>query len=131
MQILNRSGMTENFQDKPAEVIAGIHKGMPTASEPDRLFALAELSFLHATRSGDRSYFLASAVYAYAFIFPRSAQDSPDSFDPRLRTAVDLYNQGLAQGFTENETRQVVLQAGSYWLPFGELVVRVDPNEFR
>jgi pimeloyl-ACP methyl ester carboxylesterase len=70
-------------------------------------------------------------VYAYAFIFPRSAQDSPDSFDPRLRTAVDLYNQGLAQGFTENETRQVVLQAGSYWLPFGELVVRVDPNEFR
>jgi len=131
MQILNRSGLAETFRDNPAGVIETLHKGMPTASESDRLFALAELSFLHAGHSKDRSYYLAAAVYAYAFIFPRNAKDTPDSFDPRLRTAVDLYNQGLAQGFTEKDTRQVVLKAGTYRLPFGELIVNIDPEEFR
>ena len=131
MQILNRSGHADKIQEKPAEAIAAIHQGLPTAREPDRLFALAELSFLHATRSGDRSYYLAAAVYAYGFIFPQDAHDAPDSFDPRLRTAVDLYNRGLAQGFTEKEDGHVVLKAGSYRLPFGELIVAIDPEEFR
>jgi hypothetical protein len=131
MQVLNRSGLAETFEDNPADVIAALHQGMPTASEPDRLFALAELSFLHATRSGDRSHYLSAAVYAYAFLFPPNSKDAPDPFDPRLRTAVDLYNQGLAQGFTENEARRVVLKAGNYRLPFGELLVRIEPDEFR
>jgi pimeloyl-ACP methyl ester carboxylesterase len=131
MQILNRSGLAEEFEDHPADVISAIHKGLPTASEPDRLFALAELSFLHANRSGDRSYFLAAAVYAYGFIFPGDAKDLPDALDPRLRTAVDLYNQGLAQGFTEGEPGRVVLKAGTYRLHFGELVVSIEPDEFR
>ena len=132
MQILNRSGHADKIKEKPAEAIAVIHQGLPTAREPDRLFALAELSFLHATRTGDRSYYLAAAVYAYGFIFPQDAHDAPDSFDPRLRTAVDLYNQGLAQGFTaKGEDRHVVLEAGTYRLPFGELVVAIDPQEFR
>jgi pimeloyl-ACP methyl ester carboxylesterase len=130
MQILNRSGLGGKFGDEPAEVIAAIHKSMPTDREAGRLFALAELSFLHATRSGDRSYFLASAVYAYAFLFPLKAQDSPAAFDPRLRTAVDLYNQGLAEGFAENDPKRVVLKGGTYKLHFGEIEVHVDPEEF-
>jgi pimeloyl-ACP methyl ester carboxylesterase len=131
MQILNRSGHADKIKEKPVEAIAAIHKGLPTAREPDRLFALAELSFLHATRGGDRADYLAAAVYAYAFIFPQTAADAPDRLDPRLRTAVDLYNRGLALGFTDPETRHVVLKAGTYRLPFGELVVAVDPEEFR
>jgi len=131
VQILNRSGLAGKFGDEPAEVIAAIHRGLPTAREPDRLFALAELSFLHAKRSGDTSFFLASAVYAYAFLFPLKAQDSPDAFDPRLRTAVDLYNQGLAEGFSEKDPKRVVLKDGSYKLHFGELDVRINSEEFR
>jgi pimeloyl-ACP methyl ester carboxylesterase len=131
MQILNRSGYAEKIGDEPAEVIAAIHRGLPTARAPDRLFALAELSFLHAKRSRDRAYYLAAAVYAYAFIFPRDAKDAPDPFDPRLRTAVDLYNQGLAQGFTEKEDGHVVFRAGTYRLPLCELKVDIDPQEFR
>jgi pimeloyl-ACP methyl ester carboxylesterase len=130
LQILNRAGLAEKFKSQPTEVISDIHKGMPTASEPDRHFALAELSFLHATRSGDRSYFLASAMYAYAFIFPKNEKDALDPFDPRLRTAVDLYNQGMAEGFTQ-KGKGVVLAPGTYGLPFGELVVHIDPDEFR
>jgi pimeloyl-ACP methyl ester carboxylesterase len=131
VQILNRSGLAGKFGDEPAEVIAAIHRGLPTAREPDRLFALAELSFLHAKRSRDTTYFLAAAVYAYAFLFPLQAQDSPDAFDPRLRTAVDLYNQGLAEGFSEKDPKRVVFKDGIYKLHFGELDVRINAEEFR
>jgi hypothetical protein len=94
LQILNRAGLEKQFQTDPAEGIAALHQALPSAREADRLFALAELSFLHAAQSGDRSYFLAAAVYAYAFLFPQGSGASPDPFDPRFRTAVDLYNRG-------------------------------------
>jgi pimeloyl-ACP methyl ester carboxylesterase len=139
LQILNRAGLEKQFQSEPADVIAALHKALPTAREADRLFALAELSFLHAARSGDRSYFLAAAVYAYAFLFPQDPGAPPDPFDPRFRTAVDLYNRGLSGGFAEPENRQVlipekrrvILEEGVYRLPFGELTVHIDPEEFR
>ncbi len=131
MQILNRSGLAKKYESEPGKVIAALNKGVPTAREADRLFALAELSFLHATKSGDRSYFLSAAVYAYAFLFPKDAGSIPDPFDRRLRTAVDIYNQGIAEGFTDKESKEVVLEAGTYKLPAGELAVRIDPNEFR
>jgi pimeloyl-ACP methyl ester carboxylesterase len=131
LQILNRSGLTETIQSDPAAAIAVLHRGMPTASRSDRLFALAELSFLHAARSGDRAFYLAAALYAYAFLFPQDPAGAPDPFDPRLRTAVDLYNRGLSGGFTEPESRHVVFEQKAYRLPFGELAVRIEPDEFR
>src|SRR5574337_728488 len=60
------------------------------------LFALAEMAFLHAEASGDRSYFLASAAYAYAFLFPDDQSPGQITswgytpFDPRVRIAADL-----------------------------------------
>ena len=139
VQILNRAGLEQQFQSEPAATIAALHKALPTARVADRLFALAELSFLHAAKSGERSYFLAAAVYAYAFLFPQGSGASPDPFDPRFRTAVDLYNRGIIGGFAEPENRQVliperrrvILEEGVYRLPFGELSVRIDPDEFR
>jgi pimeloyl-ACP methyl ester carboxylesterase len=129
LQILNRSGLAKKFQSEPAEVIGALNKGIPTVRETDRLFALAELSFLYATKSDDRPYFLSAAVYAYAFLFPKDAGSIPDPFDPRLRTAANIYNQGIAEGFTNKESKEVLLEAGTYKLPFGELIVRLDPNE--
>ncbi len=131
MQILNRTGLAEDFEERPAEVIAALHQSRPTISDPERLFALAELSFLHAAGSGERSYYLAAAVYAYAFLFPQNRQHLPEALDPRLRTAVDLYNQGLAQGFSAGDPKRVVFKAGTHPLPFGELMLDMDPEEFR
>jgi pimeloyl-ACP methyl ester carboxylesterase len=131
LQILNRAGLTEIYRDKPAVAIAALHRGAWAIDPSDRFFALAELSFLQALRSRDRAHYLASAVYAYAFLFPRDPAAAPGAFDPRLRTAVDVYNQGIAEGFTDRDTNFVVLEAGRYTLPFGELVVRIDPAEYR
>ncbi|OPY70660.1 MAG: hypothetical protein A4E62_01518 [Syntrophorhabdus sp. PtaU1.Bin002] len=130
-QILNRSGLAGRFIDEPEYVIKTLHSGLPTAREPDRLFALAELSFLHATKSGDRSYFLSAAIYAYAFLFPGKTVVSHDAFDPRFRLAADLYNQSLAKGFASIDRREVILKEGTYKVLFGELVVSMNPGETR
>jgi pimeloyl-ACP methyl ester carboxylesterase len=131
MQILNRSGLAGKYGSEPAQVIAAIHKGLPTAREADRIFALAELSFLYASKGGDRSYFLSAAIYAYAFLFPGQTADAPHPFDPRLRIAADLYNQGIAKGFKPENGFDVVLKEGTYKIPFGDLVVTINPDEFR
>jgi pimeloyl-ACP methyl ester carboxylesterase len=130
-QILNRSALAAKFQSEPTQVIAGIHNGLPMVKAADRLFALAELSFLHASKSGDTSYFLSAAIYAYAYLFPVDASASPDPFDPRFRLAVELYNEGIARGFRSDAGRDVVLKEGVYKIPFGDLAVAIDPNEFR
>jgi hypothetical protein len=131
MQILNRAGLAAKFKSAPKEVIATIHKGLPMAKEADRLFALAELSFLHASNSGDTSCFLSAAIYAYAYLFPKDIAASPDPFDPRFRIAVELYNEGIARGFRRDAGRDVVLMEGVYKTSFGDLAVTIDPNEFR
>ena len=53
--------------------------------DEDRLFALAELSFLHAKKTEDRFYYIASAVYAAAFLLPGPHGTAPRGIDPRLR----------------------------------------------
>jgi hypothetical protein len=50
-------------------------------------------------------------VHAYASIFPKNVKDTLDPFDPRLLTAIDPYNRGLAEGFTKKETGKVVLES--------------------
>ena len=130
-QILNRFGLWDEFQHEPAQVIAKIHSGLPGVSESDRLFALAELSFYHATQSHDRSYFLAAAVYAYAFLYPSHQQAAPASIDPRYRTAVDLYNRSIAEGLMSADGTEVALRAGAYKLPFGTLNLYLKDAEFQ
>jgi pimeloyl-ACP methyl ester carboxylesterase len=130
-QILNRAGLGKKFQSEPAEVLAMLHRGLPTASETDRLFALSELSFAYASRNGPRQYYFASAIYAYAFLFPADGRTPPDQSDPRIRVALDLYNRGTAQAFATGDKSEVVIRDGIYRLPFGEIVITTNPDEFR
>ena len=130
-QILNRSGLAQQFQKNPAAVIAALHRGLPTAPPADQRFALAELSFLHGTRSGDSTYFRAAAIYAYAFLYPGDGDVFPHTLDPRLRLAVDLYNLGIARGLVVPESDRVTLKSGWRKLPFGDLTLRTEEDEFR
>lgn len=129
-QILNRADLSARFRTQPAEVLAALHKGLPTASEADRFFALAELSYAYASKGGPQSYYSASVVYAYAFLFPKIGRTDPDPTDPRVRIALDLYNRSLAQAFTAGDRAKVMIGEGNYPLPFGELIVKVDAEEF-
>jgi pimeloyl-ACP methyl ester carboxylesterase len=142
--VLRRLGLLDRFDEEPETVLAELHGGLGSGGDDDRMFALAELSFLHAERTGNRSHFLASAVYAWALLFPGEATGVRlQRSDPRLRLAYDLYNQAVAQGLTEPRDQgdasggaptagegpgEVRLEPGARKLPFGTLQLTRDES---
>src|SRR3989449_5380709 len=90
-QLLRRLGISERFETHPEAVLAGL-RGSGAGLDREFLFALAELSFAHAEKNHLREYYLAAAVYAYAFLFTDPAALNADPIDPRLQLAANLYN---------------------------------------
>lgn len=130
-QVLQRSNLMERYDDDPEAALGKMRKTLTTRFTPGRLFALAELSFYHAEQSDNKEYYLAAAVYAYAFLFPENDARPPDPLDPRRRLAANLYNLGLVHGLDSPDGEEVLLQEGTYALPFGELELTVEPSAFR
>ncbi len=130
IQTLNRSNLFDRFRDDPAGALAELRARYLADPQPVDLFALAELSFVHAERGGGRPFYLASAVYAYGFLFPGRGKPVPDPFDPRLRLAADLYNRGLTAGLASEDGSVVDLSPRTLPLSFGELVLDSDPSSF-
>jgi pimeloyl-ACP methyl ester carboxylesterase len=132
VQVLIRTGLAQRFHDDPEGTLAAL-RGTGVDLSRDRLFALAELAFVHAEEARQPQYYLAAAVYAYAFLFPTVGTDRDISLspvDPRPRLAADLYNLGLTLGLSTPERDRVVLAAGRQPLPFGTLTLAVDPEQF-
>src|SRR5215831_12714461 len=76
--VLYEHGLFGAFNAHPGDVIAKLHRIMVEEhGNPDLLFALSELSFLHGQKSKTTQYNLAAAVYAYAFLFPEGTGRSP------------------------------------------------------
>lgn len=130
--VLHREALSGAFESYPEQTIASLHRTATSARpDPDTLFALSELSFRHAEDSGKPPYFLASAVYAFAFLFPDDPAQRPNAFDPRVRIASDLYNRSLTSAFASADRSRVLLQAGRYELPFGSIDITFDPGTAR
>jgi pimeloyl-ACP methyl ester carboxylesterase len=130
-QILERTELSARFKSDPEQVLAELNSGLGKTDEHDRLFALSELSFEHAEDARSQSYYLASAAYAYAFLFPANPADAPGPYDPRLRLAVDLYNRGIALGLASRDGKEVDLAERQLNLPFGSLELRDNPQGFK
>ena len=130
--VLDRWDLKERFESDPEGALAQLHAAVTGGNAGrDELFALAELSFLHAEQTGKQEYYLAAAVYAYALLFPSGAAEPLYSIDRRLRVAADLYNRGLTSGFASADGSVVELRGGTRSLPFGELTVELDPKWLR
>jgi pimeloyl-ACP methyl ester carboxylesterase len=121
-QLMNLN-LYQRFEEDPVKALAELHAGLAPDGDEDRVFALAELSFLYAEKSGDRSYYLASAVYAYAFLLPGKHGEIPSGIDPRFRWAADIYNQSLTQAAKSDNGAYAIPMGGTFKLPFGELTV--------
>ena len=130
-EFLYRLNLSEKYRKDPAKTINELHAGLGQGDEPNRLFALAELSFDYAEHGGGHSYYLASAAYAWAFLFPENPGVRPGCYDPRARTAMDLYNRGVTAGLASGTGDEVDLSARSMALPFGPLQLDVDPACFK
>jgi len=130
--VLYRRDLFVKFTDQPEATMAEMHAAVVAGKGGrDDLCALAELSFAHAETTGKQSYYLASVVYAYAFLFPGEGHTQPDPFDPRLRLAADLYNRGITEGFKSKDGTEVELRAGTFELPFGWMDVDFDSAALR
>jgi len=130
--VLLERGLFNDFDDHPEAVIAQLHQTMVMAGgDPDMLFALAELSFLHGREAKKVEYDLAALVYAYAFLFPEGEGKAPGRFDPRLRIAADLYNWALTAAFSSKGGSEVVPRGGTFTLPFGRMEVAFDSAALR
>ncbi len=117
----------QRFEDEPEKALAEMHAGLAPNGDEDRLFALTELSFAHAEASGEKSYYLAAAVYAYAFMLPGEHGTAPRAIDPRFRWAADIYNQALTRAAMVDE--KPIPRGGTFKLPFGELIVEFNEND--
>ncbi|HXJ82123.1 MAG TPA: hypothetical protein VMS64_26000 [Candidatus Methylomirabilis sp.] len=131
--VLFERGLFDAFDENPEATITELHRVMRASEgDPDLLFALAELSFLHGQAATKPEYYLAAAVYAYAFLFPDNTGDAaPGRFDPRLRSAADLYDWALTASFASGDGSEVVPRGGTFALPFGQIEVAFDPAELR
>jgi pimeloyl-ACP methyl ester carboxylesterase len=119
----------DRFEDEPEKALAEMHAGLAPKGDEDRVFALAELSFLYAQNSGERSYYLASAVYAYSYLLPGKHGTRPSGIDPRFRWAADIYNQALTRAAMLEDQEYPVPRGGNFKLPFGEITVEFDEKE--
>ncbi|HEY8371030.1 MAG TPA: hypothetical protein VIM86_17145 [Thermodesulfobacteriota bacterium] len=128
LQVLNRADLADRFEADPEATLEALREPLSQRVTADRLFALAELSFLHAQETKTRGYYLAAVAYAYAFLFPE-ARPPPDALDPRLRLAADLYNLGLAAGFAAPGGADLAVEPGIVPLPFGDLQLSLPPAE--
>jgi pimeloyl-ACP methyl ester carboxylesterase len=133
-QVLDRNKLVERFDADAEATLAELRNTLTqqVAEErlQDRRFALSELSFLYAEKSGKGAHYLASAVYAYAFLFPEDGSPEPNPLDPRRRLAADLYNRGLTRGLASADGQEVILEERTLSLPFGELTLSVEPSGF-
>ncbi len=126
--VLTRWDLNKQFATDPEAALAALQaKVADGTAGSDEVFALAEMSFQHAERTGKPAYYLAAAVYAYAFLFPDGVDAPPNPYDPRLRIACDLYNRALTSAFESADQSQVKFHGGEFALPFGKLRVAFDP----
>lgn len=125
-ELLTRFGLRETYEDDMEEAIAQLHAGLSGDADADRLFALAELSFLLAEDRENRKFALAAAIYAYAFLFESDIDLSSTVFDPRIDVARNLYNRGLRYGLATDDFDRIDVESRSMPLPFGALDLQLE-----
>jgi pimeloyl-ACP methyl ester carboxylesterase len=128
-QFLQRLALGSAWRKQPAEALARLHQGLGSLDEPDRLFVLAELSFAYAEETAARERYLAAAVYAWNFLFPEDPELAPSPWDPRKRTALDLYNRGITEGLSAADGLHVEVSSRTVELPFTTLSVELAPGD--
>jgi pimeloyl-ACP methyl ester carboxylesterase len=127
--VLRRWVLSEGYGSNPDEAILALHAIVVSGrGGEDELITLAEMAFLRAEKVHTRPYYLAAAIYSYAFLFPEKGFEPPSPYDPRLRLAADLYNLGITRGFASADGATVETTGGSYELPFGKLDVAFNPS---
>jgi pimeloyl-ACP methyl ester carboxylesterase len=126
--VLRRAALLEVFDNRPEDAIAALRaQAIGTGMRWPDLYALAELNYYEGRRTKSKAMLLASALYAYAVLFPAGDADRPSPYSAQFLQAADFYNLALTQVLSGAGAEGVAnLQSGRYDLPFGAVDVTVD-----
>src|SRR6266850_1258745 len=129
--VLRRWVLSERYDDDPAGAITALQTiAADGRGDEDEVITLAEMAYLYGKSSHQRPYFLAAAIYSFAFLFPEKGLKPPSPYDPRFRLAADLYSLGIIHAFASADDATVEFRSGDYELPFGRVRVAVNPSGF-
>jgi pimeloyl-ACP methyl ester carboxylesterase len=126
--VLRRAALLEVFDYRPDDAITALRaQAIATGMHWPDLYALAELNYYEGRHTKSKAMLLASALYAYAVLFPTGDTDRPSPYAGEFLHAADFYNLALTQVLSGAGAEGVAtLQSGRYDLPFGVVDVRVD-----
>ena len=103
--VLHRYELEDRFRRAPRETLQMLHEKAIHEPRRDLLLGLAELNYIegerlrHSVKPWDpnhsHDYFLASAIYAWLFLFADAPEATPSPAEPRFRNACILYNCAL------------------------------------
>jgi len=128
--VLRRYNLVDLYANDPQLALSRLREVVVSGrGDNDELYALAELSYLYAAKSGSKPYAMSAAVYAYAYLFPDDTEQRPEGIDPRYRWACDMYAEALTQALQEPGGRTLRLQGGPYELSFGTIELDFDEHD--
>lgn len=126
--VLRRAALLEVFDYRPDDAITALRaQAIATGMHWPDLYALAELNYYQGRRTKSKAMLLASALYAYAVLFPAGNADRPSPYSAQFLHAADFYNLALTQVLSGAGAEGVAnLQSGRVDVPFGVVDVTVD-----
>jgi pimeloyl-ACP methyl ester carboxylesterase len=131
--VLRRNALLDTFDTQPDATISALRtQAIATGMQWPDLYALAEMSYLEGRRTKSKPLLLASALYAYAVLFPAGDATRPSPYSPQFQHATNFYNLALTQVLSRDSSEAAAsLDAGPYPLPFGTVNVAVDQASLR
>ena len=126
--VLRRAALLDTFDTWPDATITALRaQAIATGMQWPDLYALAEMSYYEGRRTKSKPMLLASALYAYAVLFPAGDAERPSPYSAQFLHAADFYNLALTQVLSGAGAEGVAtLQSGRYDVPFGVVDVTVD-----
>ncbi len=138
IEVLRRYDLSAPGRGDPSPAIEVLHQRAVEDDRRDVLFALSELCYEQGDRTDARSegprseaglsHFLASAAYAYLYLFGSSREPLPNFLDSRVHHASELYRWALGRAFLRLDEYDPVLELpeARRRLPVGSLRVQLD-----
>jgi pimeloyl-ACP methyl ester carboxylesterase len=126
--VLRRAAVLDAFDAYPDQTIAALRtQAIATGMQWQDLYALAEMNYERGRQTKSKEMLLASALYAFAVLFPANNADRPSPYSPQFVHANDFYNLALTQVLSGvGAEGTATLTSRRFALPFGTLDVTVD-----
>ncbi|MBS0559985.1 MAG: alpha/beta hydrolase [Proteobacteria bacterium] len=126
--VLRRAALLDLFDAAPDTAIADLRaQAIASGMHWPELFALAEMTYDQGRRKGSKPMLLASALYAYAVLFPAGDADKPSPYSAQFQHATSFYNLALTQVLSRDSGEgTATLEGGSFPLPFGTVDIAID-----